>query len=150
MEKRHRMKHSNTNSFKTQVEENSPRSAVSDDLNSNDEIEDEDTVKEEDPLEELTSNEQDLASPFTQQNVGLVFGNKKIFVQKELLIAVSPVFKAMFSPLFLEGSKEEVPLPGKKLSHFVLFLRYLTPGFNDELSGKYINRPIIRTPGQHT
>lgn len=68
MEKRHRMKHSNTNSFKTQVEENSPRSAVSDDLNSNDEIEDENTVKDEDPLEELTSNEQDLASPFTIYN----------------------------------------------------------------------------------
>lgn len=149
MELRHRMKHSNTDSLRTREEENSPRSAVSDDLNSNDEIEDENTVKDEDPLEELTSNEQDLASPFTQQNVGLVFGNKKIFVQKELLIAVSPVFKAMFSSSFLEGSKEEIPLPGKKLSHFVLFLRYLTPGFDDELSGKYINRPVVRTSGQY-
>ncbi|CAC5418954.1 unnamed protein product [Mytilus coruscus] len=127
MDLRPRMKPSNTEPRRTQVEENSPTSF-------SDDIEDEDTPKEEDPLEELTSHERDLASPFTKQNVGLVFGNSKLYVQKEFLIAVSPVFKAMFSSSFLEGSKGEVPLPGKKLSHFVLFLRYLAPGFDDELS----------------
>ncbi|CAC5397309.1 unnamed protein product [Mytilus coruscus] len=141
MDLRPRMKNSNTESLRTQMEKKSPRS-VSDGLNIDDKIEDEDTLKEEDPLEELTSHERDLASPFTKQNVGLVFGNSKLYVQKELLIAVSPVFKAMFSSSFLEGSGKEVPLPGKKLSHFVLFLRYLAPGFDDELSEDIVHHML--------
>lgn len=88
-------------------------------------------------LEALTSHEQNLASPFNEPNIALVFGQSKLHVQKEHLIAVSPVFEAMFSPKFLEGSMKEIPLPDKKLSHFVHLLRYLSPGFEDKLTGKY-------------
>ncbi|XP_071150714.1 BTB and MATH domain-containing protein 38-like [Mytilus edulis] len=137
MDLRPRMKLSNTESMTTLVGENAPRSAVTASLNSEDKKEH--TPQQEDPLEELTSHERYLASPFTKQNVALVFGNSKLYVQKELLIAVSPVFKAMFSSSILEGSKEEIPLPGKQLSHFVLFLRYLAPGFDDEFSGDTVH-----------
>lgn len=140
------MKLSNTEFMTTLVGENAPRSAVTASLNNEDKKEH--TPQQVDPLEELTTHERYLASPFTKQNVALVFGNSKLYVQKELLIAVSPVFKAMFSSSFLEGSKEEIPLPGKKLSHFVLFLRYLAPGFDDEISGRYTNSSIIWSSGQ--
>ncbi|CAG2226397.1 unnamed protein product [Mytilus edulis] len=85
-------------------------------------------------LEKLTSREKNLASPFNEPNIALVFGTSKLFVQRNHLIDVSPVFEAMFSSKFLEGSLKEIPLPGKKLSHFVHFLRYLSPGFEDELT----------------
>ncbi|XP_071148716.1 BTB and MATH domain-containing protein 38-like [Mytilus edulis] len=83
--------------------------------------------------EVLTDSDEDLASPFNEQNIALVFGQRKLHVKKEHLIAVSPVFEAMFSSKFKEGSLTEISLPDKKLSHFVYFLRYLFPGFNDRL-----------------
>lgn len=88
-------------------------------------------------LEKLTSREKKLASPFNEPNITLVFGTSKLYVQRDHLIDVSPVFEAMFSSKFLEGSLKEIPLPGKKLSHFVQFLRYLSPGFEDQLTGKH-------------
>ncbi|CAC5418962.1 unnamed protein product [Mytilus coruscus] len=91
------------------------------------------TDSEED-LQELTNYEKNLASPFNEQNIALVFSQSKLYIQKEHLITVSPVFEAMFSPKFLEGSLTEIPLPDKKLSHFVYFLRYLFPGFDDKIT----------------
>ncbi|XP_071148033.1 BTB and MATH domain-containing protein 38-like [Mytilus edulis] len=85
-------------------------------------------------LEKLTSREKNLASPFNEPNIALVFGTSKVYVQRDHLIDVSPVFEAMISSKFLEGSLKEIPLPGKKLSHFIHFLRYLSPGFEDELT----------------
>ncbi|XP_052079256.1 uncharacterized protein LOC127717589 [Mytilus californianus] len=96
--------------------------------------EDEGSTDSEEDLQKLTSQEINLASPFNEQNIALVFGESKLYVQKEHLIAVSPVFETMFSSKFLEGSLKEIPLPNKKLSHFVHFLRYLSPGFDDELT----------------
>lgn len=81
-------------------------------------------------LEALTN----LASPFNEPNVAFVFEERKLYVEKEQLIAVSPVFEAMFSSKFKEGSEKEIPLPGKNLNHFVRFLRYLCPEFDDELT----------------
>lgn len=104
--------------------------SVNDDTSS----EDERSTDSDEDLEKLTSREQDLASPFNEPNIALVFGQSKLYVRKEHLIAVSPVFEAMFSSKFLEGSMKEIPLPDKKLSHFVHFLRYLSPGFKDELT----------------
>ncbi|XP_063411486.1 uncharacterized protein LOC134694406 [Mytilus trossulus] len=76
----------------------------------------------------------DLASPFNEPNVAFVFEERKLYVEREQLIAVSPVFEAMFSSKFKEGSKKEISLPGKNINHFVRFLRYLCPGFDDELT----------------
>ncbi|CAC5418961.1 unnamed protein product [Mytilus coruscus] len=96
--------------------------------------EDEAPADSDEDLEELTSYEENLASPFNEPNITLVFGKRKLYLQKEHIIDVSPVFEAMFSSKFLEGSMKEIPLPDKKLSHFVHFLRYLSPGFEDELT----------------
>ncbi|VDI02816.1 Hypothetical predicted protein [Mytilus galloprovincialis] len=90
-----------------------------------------------DAEEDLTEYEELIASPFKESNIAFVFGKRKLHLQKEHLIAVSPVFEAMFSSKFLEGSLTEIPLPDKKISHFVHFvhfLRYLSPGFLDELT----------------
>lgn len=76
-----------------------------------------------------------LASPFNEPNVAIVIDERKLYIQKEQLIVVSPVFKLMFSSKFIEGSKKEITLPGKNLNHFVHFLRYLCPGFDDKLTG---------------
>lgn len=74
---------------------------------------------------------------FKESNIAFVFGKRKLHLQKEHIIAVYPVFEAMFSSKFLEGSLKEIPLPDKKINHFIHFLRYLSPGFEDELTGKY-------------
>ncbi|CAG2226399.1 unnamed protein product [Mytilus edulis] len=106
MDLRPRMKLSDTESLRprAQVEENSPRSAGG--LHSVDVIEDEDKPKQVDPLEELTTHERDLASPFSKQNVALVF---------------------------VTDRKKKYLYPGKTQS-FCSFLRYLSPGFDDEFS----------------
>lgn len=99
-------------------------------------------------LEELTDYEKDLASPFNKQDIALVFGQSKLHVKKKHLIAVSPVFEAMFSPNFREGSLTEIHLPNKKRSHFVYFLRYLLPGFDDKITGKYTYKLLMFTAVQ--
>lgn len=96
--------------------------------------EDEDDSDED--FEEIKIDDESLASPFNEPNIVFVFDKRKLFLQKEHLIAVSPVFETMFSSKFLEGSMIEIPLPDKKHSHFVHFLRYLSPGFEDVLTGK--------------
>ncbi|XP_071150196.1 BTB and MATH domain-containing protein 38-like [Mytilus edulis] len=98
-----------------------------------------DSVKD---LERLTSREKNLASPFNEPNIALVFGTSKLYVQRDHLINVSPVFEAMFSSKFLEGSLKEIPLPGKKLSHFIHFLRYLSPGFEDALTEDVVHHML--------
>lgn len=109
---------------------------VNDVTSSEDEDEDDEDDEDED-LDEIKSDDENLASPFNEQNIVLVFDERKLFLQREHLIAVSPVFETMFSSKFPEGSMKEIPLPDKKHSHFVHFLRYLSPGFEDVLTGKY-------------
>ncbi|XP_063412384.1 BTB and MATH domain-containing protein 36-like [Mytilus trossulus] len=98
------------------------------------EEEEEEEDDSDEDLEEIKSDAENLASPFNEPNIVLVFDNRKLYLQKEHLIAVSPVFEAMFSSNFLEGSMKEIPLPDKKHSNFVHFLRYLCPGFADVLT----------------
>lgn len=106
--------------------------SVNDDTSS----EEEGSTDSEERFEHLTSREKILASPFNEPNIAFVFGTSKLYTHKDYLIDISPVFKAMFSSTFLEGSVKEIPLPGKKISHFLHFLRYLSPGFEDDLTGK--------------
>ncbi|XP_071148843.1 BTB and MATH domain-containing protein 36-like [Mytilus edulis] len=106
---------------------------VNDVTSSEDEDEDDEDDEDED-LDEIKSDDENLASPFNEQNIVLVFDERKLFLQREHLIAVSPVFETMFSSKFPEGSMKEIPLPDKKHSHFVHFLRYLSPGFEDVLT----------------
>lgn len=103
----------------------------------NDDTISEDEADSDTDFEEIKSDDENLASPFNEPNIILVFDKRKLYLRKEHLIAVSPVFEAMFSSKFLEGSMKEIPLPDKKHSHFVHFLRYLSPGFEDVLTGKY-------------
>lgn len=86
----------------------------------------------------LTDYEKQLATAFESPDVTLVFsdnrGNEeKLYVKKEHLSKVSPVFSVMFSSDFKEASAEEIPLKGKKLSTFIHFLRLALPGHVDEL-----------------
>ncbi|VDI11416.1 Hypothetical predicted protein [Mytilus galloprovincialis] len=83
-----------------------------------------------------------LSSPFNEPNVAFVIEGRKLYVQKEQLVAVSPVFEALFSDKFLEGSKAEIPLPDKNLNNFVRFLRYLCPGFDDELTEDIVHHML--------
>lgn len=98
--------------------------------------EDEGSINSVEDLQELTTAEEHLVSPFNEPNIVLVFGKRKLYLQKEQLTDISPVFEAMFSSKLPVESMKEIHLPDKKLSHFVHFLRFLSPGFEDELTGK--------------
>lgn len=43
-------------------------------------------------LEEIKSDDENLASPFNEPNIVLVFDKRKLYLQKQHRIAVSPVF----------------------------------------------------------
>ena len=92
---------------------------------------------QEEDIESLSSIEQNLAAPFREPDLTIKIGNAKLYVKREHLMSESPVFHRMFTSGFKEASKNEINLPGKKLRVFIYFLRYILPGFNDKLSGKY-------------
>ncbi|VDI34606.1 Hypothetical predicted protein [Mytilus galloprovincialis] len=69
--------------------------------------------------EDLTGYEELIASLFKESNIAFVFGKRKLYLQKEHVIAVSPVFEAMFSSKFLEGSLKEIPLPEDTVHHML-------------------------------
>ena len=82
-----------------------------------------------------SSEERPSISPFGKPNVILTVENVELHLQKEHLIAESPVFKQMLTSYITDLGIRQIPLPGKTIYPFVDFLRFLTPGINYELNG---------------
>ena len=96
---------------------------------------DSDDVQSISDLETISSEKRPLISPFDKPNVILTVENVELHLQKEHLIAESPVFKQMLTSDFTDLGIRQIPLPGKTIYPFVDFLRFLTPGINYELNG---------------
>ena len=65
----------------------------------------------------------------------LTVENLELHLQKEHLIAESPVFEQTLKSDFMNLGITQLPLPGRTIYPFVDFLRFLTPGINYELDG---------------
>ncbi|XP_025110772.1 uncharacterized protein LOC112574113 isoform X2 [Pomacea canaliculata] len=65
-------------------------------------------------------------------DIVLVVENKKLHVNKTLLMMHSPVFMTMFTARFIEKDLSEIPLPGKKVNLMVELLDQIHPGYTNE------------------
>ena len=86
-------------------------------------------------IETTSSEERHLISPFGKANVIFTVENVELHLQKEHLIAESPVFEQMLKSDLTDLGIRQIPLPGKTIYPFVDFLRFLTPGIYYELNG---------------
>ncbi|XP_025110765.1 uncharacterized protein LOC112574109 [Pomacea canaliculata] len=65
-------------------------------------------------------------------DIVLLVENKKLHVNKTLLMMHSPVFMTMFTARFIEKDLSEIPLPGKKVNLMVELLDQIHPGYTNE------------------
>ncbi|XP_025110757.1 kelch-like protein 15 [Pomacea canaliculata] len=65
-------------------------------------------------------------------DIVLVVEDKKLHVNKTLLMMHSPVFKTMFTADFREKDLQEIPLPGKKVDLMVELLDQIYPGYTTD------------------
>ena len=96
---------------------------------------DDDQIQSIPDLETTSSEERHLISPFGKANVILTVENVELHLQKEHLIAESPVFKQMLKSDLTDLGIRQIPLPGKTIYPFVDFLRFLTHAIYYELDG---------------
>lgn len=83
-----------------------------------------------------------MKSSFAEQDMTLIVGGERLFINKSELMAKSPVFEKMFTADFKEKNANYIELPDKNLHEFLLFLRCTLDGFQDIITGNFI---IIRT-----
>ncbi|CAG2185373.1 unnamed protein product [Mytilus edulis] len=69
-------------------------------------------------------------SPFNFQDLTIKIGDKEIFVKKDDLMEVSPVFQTMLTGNFKEKDAQQIELPDKDPTTFAHFLRHTLPGFD--------------------
>ncbi|XP_063444074.1 uncharacterized protein LOC134724771 [Mytilus trossulus] len=81
-------------------------------------------------------------SLFSQHDLIIKIENIKLHVNKEQLMAESPVFEKMFTSDFKEKDKQEIELEGKDLNSFVDFLRCTLPGIDEKLTDKTVQSVI--------
>ncbi|XP_052069031.1 uncharacterized protein LOC127708228 [Mytilus californianus] len=81
-------------------------------------------------------------SLFAQHDLIIKIENTKLHVNKEQLMAESPVFEKMFTSDFKEKDKQEIELDGKDLNSFVDFLRCTLPGIDEKLTDKTVHSVI--------
>lgn len=68
-------------------------------------------------------------------DVKLIVENKPLFTSRSLLAFASPVFRCMFSGEFKEKDQTEVELPEKSYQDVSEMIRFIHPGFGDDLEG---------------
>ena len=66
-----------------------------------------------------------FSEPWEDSDVILVVENEKFHVHRLILSMNSPVFKAMFKSQFKESTANEIPLPEKKASEVLDFLKQI-------------------------
>lgn len=79
-----------------------------------------------------------MKSSFAEQDMTLIVGGEKLFINKSELMAKSPVFEKMFTADFKEKHANYIELPDKNLHEFLLFLRCTLDGFQDIITGNFI------------
>lgn len=68
-------------------------------------------------------------SPFNFHDLIIRIADKKLYINREDLIEVSPVFRTMLTADFKEKDARQIKLPDKDPTTFALFLRHTLPGF---------------------
>ncbi len=92
-----------------------------------------------------TSNEEEkkvshrFSEAWEDSDVILVVEDEKFHVHRLILSMNSPVFKAMFKSEFKEATNNEIPLPKKKASEVLDFLKQLYVQERQEITCKYCN-----------
>lgn len=81
-------------------------------------------------------------SVFAPHDLIIKIENTKLHVNKEQLMAESPVFEKMFTSDFKEKDQQEIQLDGKDPKSFVDFLRCTLPGINEELTDRTVHSVI--------
>ncbi|XP_071131368.1 BTB and MATH domain-containing protein 38-like [Mytilus edulis] len=81
-------------------------------------------------------------SLFSQHDLIIKIENIKLNVNKEQLMAESPVFEKMFTSDFKEKDKQEIELEGKDVNSFVDFLRCTLPGIDEKFTDKTVQSVI--------
>lgn len=74
-------------------------------------------------------------SVYAEHDLVIKIENTKLHVNKDQLIAESPVFEKMLAIQFKENDQQEIVLDGKNLNDFVDFLRCTLPGTDDDVTG---------------
>lgn len=69
-------------------------------------------------------------SAFHFPDLTIKVGNEKLYVNRDQLMAESPVFRTMLTGNFKEKNAREIELPDKDTTTFALFLRHTLPGFD--------------------
>ncbi|XP_078375181.1 kelch-like protein 24 isoform X3 [Oculina patagonica] len=83
------------------------------------------TSEETTPDEEEKKVSHRFSEPWEDSDVILVVEDEKFHVHRLILSMNSPVFKAMFKSEFKEATNNEIPLPEKKASEVLDFLKQL-------------------------
>ena len=77
------------------------------------------------PSHEHDHEKHPFSEPWEDSDLILVVEDDKFHVHRQILSIHSPVFKAMLNSQFKEATAKEIPLPGKKASEFLDFLKQL-------------------------
>ena len=77
----------------------------------------------------------EFAEPWSGGDVTFVIEERKIYANKVILSMWSPVMESMFTSDFKEKNAPEIPLPGKKFTHFQKLMKYVHPP-NDPITGE--------------
>ena len=81
-----------------------------------------------------------FSEPWEDSDVILVVEDEKFHVHRLILSMNSPVFKAMFKSECKEATSNEIPLPDKKVTEVLDFLKQLYVQEQQELTSEYWNR----------
>ncbi|CAG2242879.1 unnamed protein product [Mytilus edulis] len=80
-----------------------------------------------------------MKSSFAEQDMTLIVGGERLFINKSELMAKSPVFEKMFTADFKEKNANYIELPDKNLHEFLLFLRCTLDGFQDIITDNNVH-----------
>ncbi|CAC5402672.1 unnamed protein product [Mytilus coruscus] len=103
------------------------------------------SVRKETPDTQIDQNvineaiEKRRLSVFAEHDLVIKIANTKLHVNKEQLIAESPVFEKMLADQSKEKDQHEIELDGKNLNDFVDFLRCTLPGTDDQVTDKTVH-----------
>lgn len=78
-------------------------------------------------------------SAFAEHDLVIKIENKSLHVNKDQLMAASPVFKEMITPVANGTSENELQIDGKDVNTFVDFLRCTLPGFDENMTDKTVH-----------
>ncbi|XP_063400503.1 BTB and MATH domain-containing protein 38-like [Mytilus trossulus] len=82
-------------------------------------------------------------SAFHIQDLTIKIGNENLYVNRDQLMAESPVFRTMLTGNFKEKNAREIELHDKDPTTFALFLQHTLPGFDGLILSESTARRIL-------